>query len=135
MGFVHVPVRVTGPAGVSREVEMLVDSGAGWSSLPEADWKALGLVAERTYRFTLADGSHIERPVSECRFHYQGREATSPVILGHAEDVALLGVVTLESLALVLNPFDRTLRPMEMFLARRAHRRYTLPAMPVDANG
>ena len=47
------------------------------------------------------------------------------MILGEAGDVALLGAVTLESLALVLNPFDRSLKPMRLFLMhmrmRRAH--------------
>jgi hypothetical protein len=32
-------------------------------------------------------------------------------------DAALLGTVTLETLGLVLNPFDRTLNPMRLTLA------------------
>jgi predicted aspartyl protease len=39
------------------------------------------------------------------------------VILGEEDDEALLGVVTLEILGLVFNPFKRTLEPMRMFLA------------------
>ena len=39
------------------------------------------------------------------------------VILGEADDEALLGVVTLEILGLVLNPFKRILQPMKMMLA------------------
>jgi len=116
MGLVHVPMVVKGRGGRSRTVKMLVDSGAAWSLLPEADWRALGLKPERTYQLSLADGTTIERKVSDCRFCYQGVEAPSPVILGEHEDVALLGVVTLESLALVLNPFDRTLHPMRLLL-------------------
>jgi predicted aspartyl protease len=103
--------------GTSRTVEMLVDSGAAWSCLPEAEWRALGLQAERVCRFTLADGTQIQRAVSECRFRYENIEATSPVILGERDDVALVGVVTLESLGLVLNPYDRTLSPMRAMLA------------------
>ncbi len=122
MGFVYVPMLVKGPRGKARSVEMLVDSGAAWSALPEADWSALGLKPKRTCSFTLADGSQIQRKVSECRFSYEGVEATSPVILGERDDVALLGVVTLESLALILNPLDRTLRPM------RALSMYTRPS-------
>ena len=37
--------------------------------------------------------------------------------LGLAGDEALLGVVTLEVLGLVLDPFNRTLQPMRMSLA------------------
>ncbi len=43
-------------------------------------------------------------------------EGHSPVILGEPSDEALLGVVTLEILGLVFNPFNRTLQPMRMLL-------------------
>ena len=41
----------------------------------------------------------------------------SPVILGEPGDEALLGVVTLEMIGLVFNPFTRTLHPMRLLLA------------------
>jgi len=41
---------------------------------------------------------------------------TSPFILGEPGDEPLLGVVTLEILGLVLNPFNRTLQPMRSLL-------------------
>ena len=47
--------------------------------------------------------------------HPQG-EGHTPVILGEEGDEALLGIVTLEILGLVLNPFNRTLQPMRMLL-------------------
>jgi hypothetical protein len=40
----------------------------------------------------------------------------SPVILGEGDDEALLGMVTLEILGFVLNPFKRTLQPMRMLM-------------------
>ena len=39
------------------------------------------------------------------------------MVLGEPGDEALLGVITLEELGLVLNPFNRTLQPMRMMLA------------------
>lgn len=117
MGLVGVEMLVKGRRGRARRVKMLVDSGAVWSLLPESDWKALGLKPDRSESFCLADGTVIERLVSDCRFRFEGREAPSPVILGERNDVALLGSVTLESLALVLNPFERSLKPMRMLLA------------------
>ena len=117
MGLVSVTMLVQGTRGRRRKVEMLVDSGAVWSLLPETDWKALGLKPSRIEKFCLADGTVIERPVSGCEFSFEGIEAPSPVILGGPNDVALLGSVTLESLALVLNPFERSLKPMRMLLA------------------
>ncbi len=67
--------------------------------------------------FSLADGTIIERNVSECHISLSQGEGHTPVILGEPGDEALLGVVTLEILGLVLNPFNRTLQPMRMLLA------------------
>ena len=117
MGLVHVKMRVRGERARAREIELLVDSGAIYSVLPERIWRALRLRATRELEFSLADGTLIGRRVSDCRFEYRGIEAPSPVVLGEGPDAALLGTVTLESLGLVLNPFDRTLHPMRLVLA------------------
>jgi len=55
--------------------------------------------------------------VSECHISLSEGEAHTPVVLGEPDDEALLGVVTLEILGLVLNPFNRRLQPMRMLLA------------------
>jgi predicted aspartyl protease len=65
----------------------------------------------------MADGSPLVRGVSECEIEPPQGRAHTPVILGEAGDEALLGVVTLEILGLVLNPFSRQLQPMRMLLA------------------
>lgn len=67
--------------------------------------------------FTLADGTEVRRRVSECLIRLEGLEGHTPVVLGEDGDEALLGIITLENLGLVLNPFDRTLRPMRAMLA------------------
>lgn len=118
MGLVYVDMSVSTPGKAARSVRFLVDSGAAYSVLPQKVWKDLKLKRKRTLEFTLADGTTIRRNVSECRFEFGGIDATSPVILGEERDEALLGVVTLENLGLVLNPFERTLSPMRMMLAR-----------------
>ena len=117
MGLVHVDVEVSRDGGPKQTLRFLVDSGAAYSLLPWRTWHALGLKPKRTLEFTLADGTTIRRRVSECRFTYQGIDASTPAILGERHDEALLGTVTLENLGLVLNPFERTLRPMRMMLA------------------
>jgi predicted aspartyl protease len=118
MGLLTVEAEVSaGVNGPRRVLPFLVDTGAIYSLLPEAVWRELDLVPTRTMQFTLADTTRIRRNVSECRFTVQGVSATSPVILGENGDEALLGAVTLESLGLVWNPFDRSLRPARMMLA------------------
>jgi clan AA aspartic protease len=117
MGLTYVTGVVTGSRKPSRTVRFLVDSGAKYSLLPPDDWRALGLRSRRRLTFVLADGTEIERDVSECRIALPQGEGHTPVILGEPGDEALLGVVTLEILGLVLHPFNRTLLPARLLLA------------------
>jgi predicted aspartyl protease len=118
MGVTYVHARLNRPERRGRPlaVRFLVDSGAIYSVLPENVWHALRLKPERAVEFTLADGTPIERGVSECRFEIRAYTATSPVVLGLANDEALLGAVTLETLGLMLNPLTREILPMQMAL-------------------
>jgi hypothetical protein len=67
--------------------------------------------------FTFADGTQVERSISECHISLLQGYGHTPVILGEPGDEALLGAVTLEILGLVLNPFQRSLEPMRAMLA------------------
>ena len=117
MGLTYIEGVVSGPTGIVCPVTFLVDSGAKYSLLPPEDWRAIELTPRRRMTFILADGTHIERDVSECYIRLPQGEGHTPVILGEPGDEALLGVVTLEILGLVLHPFNRTLRPSRMLLA------------------
>jgi clan AA aspartic protease len=115
MGLTYIDGEVEGPQGKER-VKFLIDSGATYSLIPLNIWKEIGLKSKRTLAFTLADGTTIERGVSECYIILPQGEGHTPIILGEESDEALLGTVTLEILGLVLNPFNRTLQPMKMLL-------------------
>jgi clan AA aspartic protease len=117
MGITYVEGVATGPDGKQATVQFLVDSGANYSLLPHDVWQTLGLAPKRSVAFTLADGTRIERSVSECHLKLPQGEGHTPVILGEPGDEALLGSITLEELGLVLNPFTRELQPMRMLLA------------------
>lgn len=108
---------VSGPSGAARTVRFVVDSGAKYTLLPEPDWRAIGLAPKRRLTFVLADGPGIARDVSECHIVLPQGDGHTPVILGEADDEALLGVVTLEILGFVLHPFNRTLRPARLLPA------------------
>jgi clan AA aspartic protease len=123
VGIVYIDAEVQGARGKRRPVRFLVDSGASYSVLPLKVWRAIGLKPRRTMTFTLADGTQVSRKVSECLLRFDGQEGHTPVVLGEARDEALLGVVTLENLGLVLNPFDRTLQPMRAMLASEVQSR------------
>ncbi|GFO96297.1 hypothetical protein ig2599ANME_0486 [groundwater metagenome] len=117
MGITYIEGIVTGPTGKQATVRFLVDSGATYTLLSYKDWQEIELSPKRFVAFTLADGTSIERKVSECHIALPQGEAHTPVILGEPGDEPLLGIVTLEILGLVLNPFTRTLQPMRMLLA------------------
>lgn len=117
MGITHVEGVVTGPGGSRATVRFLVDSGATYSLLPHPVWQVIGLSPTRVMTFSLADGTAIQRQVSECHISLPQGQGHTPVILGEPGDEALLGVVTLEILGLVLHPFTRQLQPMRMLLA------------------
>ena len=117
MGITYIEGKVTGPNGGQANTKFLVDSGAKYTLLPAVTWKAIGLVPKRSLGFVLADGTEIERDISECHITLPQGEGHTPVILGKEKDEALLGVVTLEELGLVFNPFERSLRPARMMLA------------------
>ncbi len=115
MGLIHVDGQVS-TNGTARNVQFLVDSGASYTLLPRDVWRDLGLKETRRMTFSLADGTKVERGISECYIRLPQGEGHTPVVLGEEGDEALLGVVTLEILGLVLNPFNRTLHPMRLML-------------------
>ncbi len=117
MAINYIDGAARGPSGEEAEVSFLVDSGATYSLLPESVWRPIGLEPTREMTFTLADGTRVERHISRCYLVLPQGEDYTPVILGEPGDRALLGVVTLEILGLVFNPFSRTLHPMRMILA------------------
>ena len=110
VGLTSIEGTVTGPRGTRINLELLVDSGAKYTLLPHDIWTRLGLEPKRRMRFVMADGSVIERAISECHIALPEGDGHTPVILGELGDVALLGAVTLEELGLVFYPFDRSLR-------------------------
>ncbi|MBI5570888.1 MAG: aspartyl protease family protein [Desulfomonile tiedjei] len=62
----YIRGQAKGPKGKRADVKFLVDSGAVYSVLPKAVWQAIGLKPNRKMTFTLADGTTIERSVSEA---------------------------------------------------------------------
>jgi len=118
VGLTSVIVRISNPADQARgiDAEMLVDSGAIFSVAPADELLALGIAPEKTERFSLADGSSVTRQVGIARFEVAGRSGGAPVIFGEPGDAWLLGVLSLESLGLLLDPFTRELRPMRLVL-------------------
>jgi clan AA aspartic protease len=120
MGLTHqrLTVKSTRTSRKAVQVDFLIDSGAVYSLVSAALLKSIGVKPYKTLSFTLADGSTVTRKVGDAYFEYRGDGGAAPVIFGQNGDQPLLGATTLESLGLVLNPFQRDLHPMKLVLMR-----------------
>lgn len=98
------------------EVNFLIDSGAIYSLVPGKILDELDIEPYKEMIFSLTDGTSIKRRVCSAYFEFEGEGGQAPVVYGEEGDEPLLGVTTLESLGLVLNPFTRTLHPMRMLM-------------------
>ncbi len=96
------------------ESNFLVDSGAHYTVIPNETVKKLSLKPSYTQEFSLADGRIIKRKIGSAYINFQGRELAVPVVLGEKDDSPLLGVTTLESFGVVLDPFQRKIYPSKL---------------------
>lgn len=118
MGLTKVTLEITNPEDPKKSLqdEFLVDSGAFYTVLPKKMVDKLGLKAEFKQDFSLADGTTISRPIGNAYITFEGRKTASAVVLGKSNDSALLGVLVLEGLGLILDPFQRKLHPAKLVL-------------------
>ena len=118
MGLTRLTLTVSNISnpGRSHEVQFLIDSGAVYSLVPRQTLSELGVLPERVRHFSMVDGTDIQREVGFALFTYEGMSAPAPVIFGEPGDEPLLGATTLEAMGLVLDPFQRELRPMALRL-------------------
>jgi clan AA aspartic protease len=119
MALTYVEIEIANPANPANSIrrQLLVDSGAIRSVVPAALLEGLGIepIAEDSY--TLANGERITRRRGIAQFRYGERVGGADVIFGEDGDSDLLGVLTLESLGLGLNPLTRELYELPMLLA------------------
>ncbi len=118
MGITKVTLKIKNPQYPKKSIEedFLVDSGAAYTVLSKKLVEKLGLKASFEQDFILADGRTVKRAIGNAVIEFQGREVASPVVLGKEHDSLLLGVLTLEGLGLVLDPFSRKLYPAKLMM-------------------
>ena len=100
---------------ISKEVELLADTGAVYTVLPSSLLKELKVKPIGRRRFRLANNQIIERDVGIIGIEIKGIKTHTIAVFGD-EGIYLLGVVTLEELGLEVDPIRGELRPMELLL-------------------
>lgn len=114
-----VKLIVKNPFKLSKKLEgeFLVDSGAHFTVIPTTMVKKLGLKPSFKQDFSLADGKTIKRNISNAMVEFEKHQLVVPVVLGEKDDDPLLGVTTLESFGLMLDPFKRRIYKSKLMLA------------------
>jgi len=102
--------------GPFESVEALVDTGASYTWIPSSILSRLGLAPLFRRQFTLADGTTIERDVTQIVIRLNGQPLFTICIFGDDGSMPLLGAVTLEEFGLSVDPVNKRLVPVPGFL-------------------
>ncbi len=100
-----------------EEVKMLVDTGATFTVIPKDLAERLGVPKLRKERVKLANGLEMEAEAGLLHIKIKEREAPTTVLIMDCEE-PLLGVETLETLGLKVNPETEKLEPTRSFVLR-----------------
>src|SRR5207245_11250975 len=91
--------------------ETLVDTGSEYTWVPRQVLEDLGIRAQRTQAFEVADGRRIERDIGYALVRAGGMEAPDLVVFADPGDMTLLGAHSLEGLNLKIDPVRKALLP------------------------
>ena len=118
MGFVKVRVKIGNPEkpGISREVELIADTGAIYTVVSRKILEELGIQKRGKRKFKLANGKIVEREVGIIEIEVKGTVAYTTVVFGDENDTQVLGVTALEELGMQVDPTTGELKPMELLL-------------------
>src|SRR5438309_7239062 len=112
MGLTKVTVKLSNPAAPERSYEalFLVDTGATDSLAPGEELRKIGVPEEGRTAYELADGRVKEYGYGLARIEFMGEITAGRVIFGDAEVEPLLGVTALESVGIMVDPTNKTLK-------------------------
>lgn len=112
MGLTKVTTRITafneGEGGF--EADFLVDTGATDSMAPGNKLREVGVETTGKMVYELADGTMKEYPFGLARIEFMGEITAGRVVFGPDGSEPLLGVTALESVGIVVDPANKTLK-------------------------
>ena len=125
MGLIHVTttLRASEKARKKYAAEFLVDTGATDSLAPAKGLRKAGI--RRSGRMTdeLADGQTVEYDFGLVVIEFMGEITAGRVIFGPDDAEPLLGVTALESVGILVDPANRTLKRMPAIPLKATFRR------------
>lgn len=111
MGVTQVTVLIRNPAEPDRTWEglFLVDTGAIDSLVPRPHLAAIGLKPRGQRVYGLADSSEVRLDITTADIEFMGEIAGGTIVFGAEDAESLLGVTTLESVGIEVDPRNQTL--------------------------
>ena len=111
VGLTYVPATVINPTEPDRtwQADFLVDTGSMSCVVPQSVLLAIGIMPYAAREVFLFDGSSQRRLIASAQFELLGDIARSDVILGEDGEEPILGLLVLESLGLIVDPFAEQL--------------------------
>ena len=117
MGVFKVAIEVGDPAAQNFEpIEATVDTGATNTMLPATLLRKLGVAPYKKSVFELGDGREVEFELGRTWVKVDGQQEFTQVIFGAEDTEPLLGAITLEEMALAVDPVRRRLVPVHKYL-------------------
>ena len=87
-----------------------MDTGATDSLVPATELEKIGVKKEGKMFYELADGTVKEYPYGLARIELMGETTAGRVIFGLPESEPILGVTALESVGIIVDPVNKTLK-------------------------
>ncbi len=106
----------TGIQGPFVAIEALVDTGATYTFVPGSILRGLGVLPTQQRDFEVADGRVKRYDLADVAVRLNGEVHPTLVVFGDEGARPLLGVVTLETFGLGVDPVSRRLVPMRGLL-------------------
>jgi clan AA aspartic protease len=117
MGHVFVNVTLSNPTNpeLKSTVEAMVDTGATVTVVPRSIAAALHLPVLGTRAVRTATGE-IRLDTGGVVIQINGDSAMNPILISDTVDRTLVGVITLETLGLTVDPTTGALKEAELYL-------------------
>ena len=114
MGLIHLTVKLRSlvSANGAYEAEFLVDTGATDSLVPASELNTIGVLPVGKTTYELANGEVVEYEFGLVEIGFMDEVTAGRVIFGPDKSEPILGVTALESVGIVVDPANRTLRKL-----------------------
>jgi len=120
MGVFSVSVGIGDPTGKRyRDIELVVDSGSSYTSLPASMLREVGVQPHKRQRFVMADGRRVESEIGRTWVRINGEQEMTIVVFAEEDTPPLLGAITLQEFGLGIDPVNHKLMRVEGYRLTR----------------